>query len=214
MNPFLLVALILLALVSTGAYFYGSKKNRWLSSEITHQLEEVLRPTNTNYVNIGGLIGYNFTYVLGNPFINAKGTLTLRPRHSFLYLPISHLIGVRDHLFMNIFTKNKFSGEGHIIEESHLRKAKIEGLDSMTRSEMSRGNKRFILLWRYKNLEADLKKVLEALPEPWMLKHFCVYAETKSFYIFGIPNKNRIKELVEPIFIRLPMFLSKDKTQE
>jgi hypothetical protein len=211
MNPLGLTAIIILAAVATGAYFYGMKKNRWVVGRLSQDLEEVLKPVSTNYVNIGGAIGYNLAYALPAPFSNAKGTITLSPRHSLLYLPFSILIGVRDRFFINIFTKKKLRGEGHIIEASYLRKAKIDGMDSMQRQDTSKDNKDFVLLWRGADLSSDLEKLLQALPDASRIKHFCAYPETKTFFIYANPLKGQTKDNLEAIFKRLPGFMEKEK---
>jgi hypothetical protein len=214
MNLTFITPIILLAILSTAAYFYGTKKNRWLASILSRQAEEVFKPTNTNYVNIGGAIGYNFTYTLPAPYTNAKGTMTLSPRHSLLYLPFSLLLGMRDRYFINLFTKAKFLGEAHLITDAYLRKTTIEGLESMERGEVRKGNKRFILLWRGAKLESELEKILDAIPDPSMLRHFCAYPETKTFYIHVTPKNGDIKNLLEAIYVRLPLFLAKPTAKQ
>lgn len=211
MNPYTMTALVALALVSTAAYFYGTKKNRWLGATISKELEEVLKPSVTNYVNIGGAIGYNFTYSLPPPYSSAKGTVTLSPRHSLLYLPVSRLIGVRDRYFVNLFTKKKLKGEGHVVAASHLKKAHIEGLDSMERRETRAGDTAFILLWRGADLSKELEAVLEAMPEPSLVKHFCAYPETKTFFVHGTPKREGLKGNLDAVMKRIPSFVIKEK---
>ncbi|MGD9938789.1 MAG: hypothetical protein AB7T74_03185 [Clostridia bacterium] len=211
MNPLGLTAIIILAAVATGAYFYGMKKNRWVVGRLSKDIEEVLKPVSTNYVNIGGAIGYNLAYALPAPFTNAKGTITLSPRHSLLYLPFSFLIGVRDRFFINIFTKKKLRGEGHIVEAAYLRRAKIDGIDSMQRQDSRKDNKNFVLLWRGADLSTELDKLLQALPDAARIRHFCAYPETKTFFIYANPLKGQTKDNLEAIFKRLPGFLEKEK---
>ena len=190
MNSYTLFAIVVLALVSTGAYFLGTKKNRWIASTLTKGLEEVLKPLNSNYVNIGGSIGYNFAYSLPNPYTSAKGTITLSPRHSLLYLPFSLLIGVRDRFFVNVFTKKKLRGEGHIVEAGWLKKANITGMEQMERRDVQKGTKSFVLLW---------------------LRHFCSYPETRTFFIHGLPKQGSVRGNLEAVVVRLPGFLTKEK---
>ncbi|MFA6506667.1 MAG: hypothetical protein WCT14_11235 [Treponemataceae bacterium] len=206
-----MTAIVFLALVATGAYFYGTKKNRWISAGMTADFEDVLKPNVTNYVNIGGSIGYNFNYSLPPPYTSAKGTVTLSPRHSLLYLPISLLIGVRDRYFVNVFTKKKLRGEGHFIESSYLKKAAITGIDAMERREVTKGDKVFVLLWRGADLSKELESVLNALPEPSLVRHFCAFPETKTFFVHGTRKQNGIKGNLEAIALRLPGFLVKEK---
>lgn len=211
MNPYTLVAIVILAVASTGAYFFGTKKNRWIASTLTRELEEVLKPLTSNYVNIGGSIGYNFAYSLPNPYTSAKGTITLSPRHSLLYLPFSLLIGVRDRFFVNVFTKKKLRGEGHLVQAGYLKKANITGIELMEQREVRKGDKSFVLAWKGADLSADLEKLLDALPDPGSLRHFCSYPETRTFFVHGVPRRVELRGNLEAIHLRLPGFLSKEK---
>ena len=80
MSPGLVTGLVLLAVAATLGYFRGTRKNGLLAASVSRQLEEVLRPTSTEYVNIGGSIGHNFTYALSGEWTRARGTFTLSPR--------------------------------------------------------------------------------------------------------------------------------------
>lgn len=209
MNPYALVALVLLAIAATAQYYIGTKKNRWIVSTMSESLEEILEPTNTNYVNIGGSIGYNFSYSLSGDWTRAKGTFTVNARHSLLYLPISLLLGIRDRFFINIFTKNKFKGEAHAIAASFLRKANIDGLDAMHRRDVTIGDYLFVLLWRGHDQSKELEALLDALMEPGRLVHFCSYPETKTFFIHYRPKNGFIRDDLKAIVKRLPRFLEK-----
>ncbi|MBN2873868.1 MAG: hypothetical protein JXM71_02140 [Spirochaetales bacterium] len=211
MNPLLITALIFLALASTGWYFYGTKKNKFIASSMSRDLEAILKPRTTNYVNIGGVIGYNFTYALPAPFTSAKGTMTMSPRHSLLYLPVSLLMGVRDRFFVNIFTKKKLRAEAHLVESSYLGKARIEGSENMDSRQVVNKGKSYTLLWKGEDLSFDLEKLLESLPEPGFLRHFCVYPGNKTFFIHLRPQGGNIKGDVEAIYERLQVFYQKEK---
>ncbi len=211
MNPYALAALVVLAIAATAQYYLGTKKNRFISSRISRDLEELLKPSSTNYVNIGGSIGYNFAFALSGNWSKAKGTMTLNARHSLLYLPLSLLLGVRDRFFMNIFTKKRLRGEAHLVESSYLRRANIEGLESMSRMEAEAGGKRFTLLWKGADLSAELRGVLESLAEPERLRHFCSYPETKTFFMHLRPKEGRVRDDLAAVMKRLPDFIDYGK---
>jgi hypothetical protein len=211
LNPYLLIALIILALAATIQYYRGAKKNRWLSGTISKALEETLKPSNTNYINIGGAIGYNFSYAMRQPWTSAKGTFTMSPRQSLLYLPFSRLLGFRDRLFINLFTKGKLRGEGHIVSRAHLRKARIEGIEKMSRRETEAGGKRFVLLWRGADISSELEGLLAAFPNPRNLDHFCSFPETKTFFYRVVPKPEGLQGDLEILLSRLPVFFEKGK---
>jgi len=213
MNPFFISALVVLAVVSTASYYLGTKKNRWIVSTMSRQLEDALKPKTTNYVNIGGVIGYNFTYALPAPYTSAKGTITLSPRHSLLYLPFSMLLGISDRFFVNVFTKKKFKGEGHIVDLKYMGKANIAGVENMERREVEAKGKKFVLLWRKADLASTLESTLAALEDPTSLRHFCAYHETGTFFMHLRPQSGNIAETVQTLVKKFPEYLESGKEQ-
>ena len=193
METLLVVAISALGIAATLRYFFGVKKNRWLGKKMSSQAESVFAPKDSEYVNIGGAIGYNFTYKLRDPWKEMKGTFTLFPRHSLIYMPISLLIGGADRFFANLYCEKKLAGEGHIVEARHFRRAKIEGLESMRKQEVSKAGRTFVLLWRHGDLESALRRTLDQFPNPSILSHFCCFSETKSFFIYFKPKSGEIE---------------------
>ncbi len=188
--PVYVYILIILALAATYGYFRGRKKNQWMCGWISRELEDVLKPRDKDYVNIGGTIGYNFTYKLRPPLTEAKGTYTLLPRQSILYFPISKLIARHDRFYMNIFVSWKLAGEGHIISEYYFKhmRTPIAGMNKMKRETAEIGGRRFILLWDKGSVSTPLKKLLESLPNPEILLHFCCYRDNNTFFLHLVPK--------------------------
>ncbi len=211
MNPYLLSALVVLALAATGQYFLGTKRNRAIAATISKGAEEVLKPKMTNYVNIGGAIGHNFTYSLAwGHWTNAKGTMTLSPRHSLLYLPVSRILGLGvDRFYLSLFTKKKLRGEGHVVLDKELRRARISGIEDMERREVEAGGRRFVLLWRGDDLSEALEATLTALPEPARLRHFCCYGENKTFFLKTHPVKGEVAADLRALLPRLESFFDR-----
>lgn len=202
MNPFLFTALVLLGVGATFNYFLGVKKNRWLGKRMSTQAENILKPRDTEYVNIGGAIGYHIKYKLREPWKEAKGTFTFFPRHSLLYMPISLLIGGSDRFYLNLFTDRRLAGEGHIIEQHHLRKAKIDGFEEMETEEVEYGGRTFTLAWRHANLRDALHRTLQAMPEPETLVHFTCFDENKAFFLFLRPKNGNIERNLEAFMVQ------------
>ena len=146
MNVAYLIPLLLLGAAGSIQYFLGTKKNRWLGHRMSQQAERLLNPKDTEYVNIGGAIGYHFKYKLRDPWTSAKGSYTFIPRHSLLYVPFTYLLGNRDRFVINIFTDKKLISEGHIIEKGHLKRAKIDGEGVWQERDVRTED--FVLLWK------------------------------------------------------------------
>lgn len=208
MSPPLVAALVLLALAATIGYFRGVRKNRAIAAAIARGLEEALHPVATEYVNVGGAIGHNFTFRLAGEWTEARGVFTLSPRHSLLYLPVSRLLGVRDRLFLNVFTARPLRGEGHVVRASDLRRAAIEGLEQMERRELEVGGLAFVLLWRGAGLSGALEEILRGLPDPARLRHFCAFPGTRTFFLRTEPAPLSVAEDVSAVLRRIGPFLA------
>lgn len=214
MNNYLLFAITILGVVATVQYFLGVKKNRWLGKTMSVQAENIFLPKDTEYINIGGAIGYNFVYKLKSPWKEVKGTFTFVPRHSLFYVPISMLIGNADRFFLNIFTDKKLIGEGHIVEMHHLRRAKIDEIDTMQSDRIERGGKTFVLFWRYGNLKDTLLQTLEAMPDPSSLAHFCCFRDNKTFFLYLKPKKGEIADNLKAFLACCPRYFRQENNTE
>jgi hypothetical protein len=191
--------LILLALVTTGGYFWGRKKNRWIGAWIAREAEAALGPRDTEYVNIGGCIGYHFTYALTAPFREAKGTFALLPRHSILYLPISFFIRRHDRFYLQLYTDERLPGEAHLLREDYYRsyKDQISGIESMRHERFVSGGTTYMLLWRHAGIDRRLRSLAEKLEgRAESLLHFCCYPGNHNFYLYAAPAQGRLEPLL------------------
>lgn len=210
MEPYIL-PLIVLALVTTGGYFWGRKKNRWIGAWIAREVEAALGPRDTEYVNIGGCIGYHFTYALTAPFREAKGTFALLPRHSILYLPISFLIRRHDRFYLQLFTDERLPGEAHILQEGYYEKNKdqIAGVEAMRRDRVVMRGKGYVLLWRHAGLDRRLRRLLERLEVCGETPlHFCCYPGNRNFFLFIAPVHGRLEPLLRATVEELKTWLT------
>lgn len=196
MNPLFVGGIAALGIAATVQYFLGVKKNRWIAARISSAAEKTFAPKETNYVNIGGAIGHNFTYSLKDPWTEAKGAITLSPRQSMLYLPLSRLIGFGDRFFANLYTKRKMLGEMHLVEAGHLKRAKIDGIEGMERRSVEKGGKRFLILWKGKDDTRVLDDTLAALPDPSVLRHFCCFPDNRTVFFYLVPRKGELGEVL------------------
>jgi len=205
-----IVPLILLALVTTGGYFWGRKKNRWIGAWIARESEAAVRPRETEYVNIGGCIGYHLTYALAAPFREAKGTFTLLPRHSLLYLPISILIRRHDRFYLQLFTDERLPGAGHILREDYYQRDtdQIAGAETMRRDRVVMGGRAYVLLWRHPGLDRRLRRLLERVEGRGdTLLHFCCYPGNRNFFFYIAPVHGRLEPLLRAAVEELKTWL-------
>jgi hypothetical protein len=202
--------LIVLALITTAGYFWGRKKNRWIGGWISRETEAALHPRDTQYVNIGGTIGYHFTYALEAPFTEAKGTFTLLPRQSILYLPLSFLIRRHDRYYLQIYTDKRLPGEAHILREDYYQQDpnRITGSEGMRRDRVLMGGRAYVLLWRHPGLDQRLRRLLERLAgRDDTLLHFCCYPGNRNFFLYLAPVHGRLELLLQAVVGELNSWL-------
>ena len=113
MYLFLITILTLLVLAGN---FLGRKKNLSIVKSVGNTLEEVLKPNDQDYTWLGGSIGFHANYKCKD-FKNVEATLTLLPRQSPLYYPVSFLVSGFDKLYVTFFLKLKIKSEGHIVNK-------------------------------------------------------------------------------------------------
>jgi len=205
MNSYIYL-LIALAFATTLGYLSGKKKNKRLGEMVGSSVEDILQPEETEYVNIGGVMGHNFTFKLKAPFTEAKGTFTLLPRHSILYLPLSLLISRHDRFYLTLFAARDLLGEGHIIAEKYFPKMRVDiaGMEKLKKTSFQKEGKNFIILFDNPHLEKRLTALLEETVTTEDLLHFCCYGKNRNFFIHVIPRKHTLASLLEGIYQQLP----------
>ncbi|MBN2397851.1 MAG: hypothetical protein JXI32_05675 [Deltaproteobacteria bacterium] len=189
----------------TLGYFWGRRQNREIFLSAFNNLMEVFRPDDQTFTNIGGAIGYH-----ANLFIRKKGaflsrvdaTITMLPRHSWLYLPVSKLIRKYDRLFIELYVKNKPEEECHIIEERYARfaGARIAGAERLNRETVAWGAHTFHLYYETIGMHTRLMDFIDRNPEPGTIRHIAIVPNQKKCFIFMIPRKGQVARDLSPVY--------------
>lgn len=198
---FLFVALTFLLAYG---YFHGRRRNRAIVSHAFAELVEVIRPVDQTYTNIGGAIGYHavFTPQPDSVVAQADITLTLLPRHAWLYLPISLLLRRWDRLYLTLGLKHSPPAEGHLIEARYAgpRGPRITNERHMTRETVRWGSRGFVLLHTTKNTRKHFMRLMEQLPEPDGIKHIAFVPHQKRCFVLIVPSPQAVKASLAPLF--------------
>lgn len=101
MDIYIFLLFILLSIVISLLYMFGFKKNYKKIKEVAFTLENILKPTDTKYTWIGGVIGFKANYKL-EAFTEILINYTNLPRQSTLYMPIALLFGRYDRLELKV----------------------------------------------------------------------------------------------------------------
>jgi hypothetical protein len=183
----------------TWGYFWGRRQNRDIYLTVFNDLVNVVKPDDQTFTNIGGAIGYHAKLHIkkkGAPISRVDATITLLPRHSWLYLPISKLIRRYDRLFITVHMKHSLPEEVHLIEHRYdgFRKSKITNADRLNREDITWGDM--------------IMKFMEAHPDPGTIRHVALVPEQKSGFIFMIPKKDGVARYLKPVYDYIPRLIN------
>ncbi len=189
-------------------YLWGRRQNKKLFISAFNDLVDVVKPDDQTFTNIGGVVGYHT-----NLFIKKKGpvsrvdaTITLLPRHSWLYFPISKIISKYDRLFITMYLKQNPSGEGHLIEKKYagFRGPKITNEQRLNKETIKWGNHDFYLYYENLKVRDHFVKFTELNPEPAIIKHIAIVPDQKKGFVFMIPQRTKVAQYFAPIYQWLP----------
>ncbi|MFP4230790.1 MAG: hypothetical protein ACLFRR_02955 [Spirochaetaceae bacterium] len=197
-----IAATILLSL----GYLWGRRRNKRIFSSALEAMVQVLKPKDQQFTNIGGLTGYHANLIpRKNKYIRrVDATITLLPRQSWLYYPISKLTRRFDRLFMLFTLSPKAAGilrEGHLIEDrySRLPAAWIENADALGHEELEWDGLRFHLYYADEQVRRELEDARERLGACGPLRHLALVPEQDRMWIFMIPRLGTVHRIVDTL---------------
>jgi hypothetical protein len=196
----------------TLGYFYGRRSNRRIYQSAFNDLVDIVKPDDQNFTNIGGAVGFHANLVVkkkGTPFSRVDATITLLPRHSWLYLPISKLIRKYDRLFITLYLKKPPLEEAHLIESKYSKfmGSKIENAHLMRRETVKWENFDFHLYYSSREMLEKMRAFIKKNPAPGIIRHIALVPEQKKGFVFMIPKPDQVARYFSPIYHWLPSVL-------
>jgi len=180
---------ILISLILTAGYFLGRKKNRAVAASAINTLLELMKPERQEITNIGGLVGYHVRmWFDGGKAEEAQGTITMLPRHSLLYLPVSRIFRGFDRFFITIKLKAlPVEKQARLFEKRfYYKHRKIAG-NNMQVNTLSRNGREFLIFYENSRELAYLQNLFSGIVNPDKLKEISI-----------LPGKGVIEILVVP----------------
>lgn len=191
------------ALLAMLVYRIGRRRIAELARRYSTVLEDVLSPADTEYTNIGGLVGYHAIYTLSGPHVEeVRATFTFLPRHSLLFYPVSRLFLRQDRMFLTFRLKRPFTGEAHILERFLTRfpSHRIEGVESMHSASFRDARGRaFEVHSTGKKGKERITALFDALP-PGVVRHLVFYPGNSTLYVFLRPGHPGFRETVVRLY--------------
>jgi hypothetical protein len=197
----------------TWGYFRGRRYNRKIFLSAFDDLLKVVKPDDQTFTNIGGAIGYHANLHIkkkGFPISRVDATITLLPRQSWLYLPISKLIRRYDRLFITLHMKHPLPEEVHLIEHRYdgFRKSNITNADRLNREDITWGDMDFHCYYGSTAMRDKIMNFIETHPEPGTIRHIALVPEQKSGFIFMIPRKDEVARYLKPVYDYIPRLIN------
>lgn len=201
--PFFFLILTFTCFVTYGLY-WGVRHNRRILLSVFNSLIAVIKPDNKTFTNIGGCVGcHAHLYPRERiPVTQVDATLTLLPRHSWLYMPISFLIMRYDRLFVTVYVTGRLPGEGHIIETKYagFRGPDITNAWKMTREAVGWGHHDFYLYFDSYKMRDRLYGFLKQNTDPGAVRHIALVPDQRKVFIFMIPGEGHVGQSFAPVY--------------
>ncbi|TVR73806.1 MAG: hypothetical protein EA427_01855 [Spirochaetaceae bacterium] len=163
MEPVVLVFIAVAAFLGL-RWHRGSRVNYGVITGAVEAMEKAFSPRDKTYINIGGVVGYNFVYELDPPFRKLEGTIVTLPRQAVLYLPISRwLLKREDMLLFTLYCGDLKTGRGHIVEAARFenRTIPVEDRDSLSVTPAEYPERSFVVLWYNPLVRDRLRAMLD-----------------------------------------------------
>lgn len=193
-------------------YFWGRRRNHSIFRSAFNDLMQVIQPDDQTFTNIGGAIGYhgNFFIKRGGSISRVDATITLLPRHSWLYLPLSKLIRKYDRLFITVHFERPPVEEAHLIEAKHagFGQRKIGNSAKLQKEQVRWGRYEFYLYYVSPKMREQFVRFMQQNLEPGIIRHIALVPQQRQGFIFVIPRKGQVAEAVAKIYRWLPSLLS------
>jgi hypothetical protein len=188
----------------TLGYYWGRRQNKKIFHSALTDLVEIVKPDDQTFTNIGGAIGYHANLLVRRkgPVSRVDATITLLPRHSWMYLPISKLIRKYDRLFITIHLESRFPEEAHLIEVKHagLGQRRIDNPGRFKREDIKWGRYAFYLYSKKRETRDRFLEFIQNHPDPGIVRHIALVPHQHKAFVFVIPRKGQVGRYFSPIY--------------
>ncbi len=195
----IMILIVLLAGIGTYQFFKGRKLNLMLMYYAMKVADEILKPTDKNYTLLGTYVGFTAIYDLEGSLKKAEITLTLMPRQSLFYYPVSLVTSRFDKIFIRFIFPMKISKEAHIIAKRYYRlgaSREIKGYERMNKEMSVFGGKKYLLVYSSGSAIRRLEKFMRRLRKPELIKHIALVPANRSLYLAVKFDPEGFKEIL------------------
>jgi len=200
-TPELLLLIMILGAIATLQFYKGRKLNLTIMDYYLRTIEKVVKPKDRDYVWIGGYVGFRAFYKVNEGNIDKfEYTLTLLPRQSILYFPISKLINRHDKIYFVVKPYTRIKHEAHLIQKGYYRfRPKIEDEELLQREIIEANGRQYEALFEKRRDIEMLKEFLQGFSKIENVKHISLTPKTNVLYVFMKPEIETIEQDVRHI---------------
>lgn len=200
----LFIVLVVLAFIAVAQFIKGRKMNLMLMSFTASKLEEVLKPKDKIYQWIGLYVGYRAVFKLMKGSLDrAEVTVTLMPRQSLLYYPISLLTSRFDRIFLVFCYNEIIPREAHIVRKGYYRRRIEKVIKNASRMRIDRINIKgiqYYLVYEDANTVNKLLKLVKNLSDPSIVNHLAIVPKNRTLYIAARIKVQLFEELLNKAY--------------
>jgi hypothetical protein len=201
--PIFFLMIMFTCLITWGLY-RGVRHNRRILLSVFNALIAVIKPHDKEFTSIGGSVGCHARLYPReqSPVSRVDATLTLLPRHSWLYMPVSFLIMRYDRLFITVHVNARLPGEGHLIETRYarFRGPEITNGWKLTRDSVTWGHHEFYLYYESYKVRDLLYRFLRENPDPGATRHIALVPEQRKGFVFILPGEGPVGRSFAPVY--------------
>lgn len=196
--------IIIVAFVAVTQFLRGRKMNLMLIAFTADKLEEVFKPKDKIYQWIGLYVGYRAVFKLARKLLDrVEVTVTLMPRQSLFYYPISLLTSRHDKIFL-VFCYNKtFPKEAHVVRKGYywrgIRRA-IKNIDRMRVDTVNIKGTQYYLVYEDANTVNKLLLLIKQLSDPSTINHLAIVPKNSTLYVSAKIKIHSLEELLDKVY--------------
>ncbi len=186
----MLLVVAVVAVATVVVYFRGRRINLVLMRDFIVKMENLFEPSDKEYVLLGYLVGFKAKFkVMRWNISDITWMLTLLPRQSLLYYPISKLTSKFDRLYISARLVFGPRATVHLISSDVYRKVihQIKEASYLSHVTTTIGGKVFHVLYDDARFRDEVLDVIERCfgGDLRYLKHLAVNREYRNIYVFS-----------------------------
>ena len=211
--------IVILAGIASLQFMKGRKLNVALMKVLSNGFEKKLKIKDQLYTWIGGYIGFKANYDLSDKYIKkVEMTLTLLPRQSLFYLPISILVKRGDRLFIVLRPRFTIKNDAHIIRNFYyLFGPEIKEIHELKKGIIELENtKGFYSLFEEKETLEKLRKLTqEVFSDTKRVRHIALVKSTNVLFCLVKPDPYKTPDEIRKLVEKFPkIFCGKGELRE